>query len=283
MLISHHLEDQGGERFVVVMLTHLFAFGLNDRRHIHRRGQEVHNPVQKSLNSLVLEGRTTIDRHHAASHGGLANNFNNFLGRQIPFFKELLKQVVILFRALLNKIRTPFARIVNKLRRNLLFTKTASPIIHGVVDRRHAQKIHDTFKTVFLANRNHHGNRIAAQRGLNGFNHTEEIRACAVHLVDERYLGHTVLLALPPDLLGLRLDTTHGAEQRNRTIQHTQTTLHFSRKINMSWRVDQRDLVITPFCGGRSGRNRDATLLLLIHPVHGGLAIMNFTNLVALS
>jgi hypothetical protein len=35
-----------------------------------------------------------------------------------------------------------------------------------------------------------------------------------------------------------------------------------------------------PEAGGGSGGNRDAALLLLLHPVHGGRAVVNFTNLV---
>jgi hypothetical protein len=36
----------------------------------------------------------------------------------------------------------------------------------------------------------------------------------------------------------------------------------------------------TPETGGRSGGDGDTTLLFLLHPVHGGGAIMNFTDLV---
>ena len=35
--------------------------------------------------------------------------------------------------------------------------------------------------------------------------------------------------------------------------------------------------------GGGSGLDRDATLLLLLHPVHGGGAVVHFTDLVALA
>ena len=48
--------------------------------------------------------------------------------------------------------------------------------------------------------------------------------------------------------------------------------------------VDDVDLVLgvafAPVAGGRSRGDRDATLLFLLHPVHGGAAIVNFTDLV---
>jgi hypothetical protein len=44
--------------------------------------------------------------------------------------------------------------------------------------------------------------------------------------------------------------------------------------------IDDVDSVIVPETGGRSRGDRDATLLLLLHPVHGGRAIMNFAYFV---
>src|SRR4029453_3396013 len=41
--------------------------------------------------------------------------------------------------------------------------------------------------------------------------------------------------------------------------------------------------VPAPEARGRSGRDRNAALLLLLHPVHGGSAIMDFADLVALA
>ena len=35
-----------------------------------------------------------------------------------------------------------------------------------------------------------------------------------------------------------------------------------------------------PEAGGGSGRDRNATLLLLLHPVHGGIAVVDFTDFV---
>ena len=40
------------------------------------------------------------------------------------------------------------------------------------------------------------------------------------------------------------------------------------------------DVVERPVTGGRGGRDRDAALLLLLHPVHGGSAVVDLTDLV---
>ena len=55
----------------------------------------------------------------------------------------------------------------------------------------------------------------------------------------------------------------------------------------MPGRIDDVDTIFiklaihtAPEAGGRSGRNRDAALLLLLHPIHGGSTVMYLTNLV---
>jgi hypothetical protein len=44
--------------------------------------------------------------------------------------------------------------------------------------------------------------------------------------------------------------------------------------------VDDVDLVVFPPAGRRGGRDRDAALLLLLHPVHRGAALVDLTDLV---
>jgi hypothetical protein len=48
-------------------------------------------------------------------------------------------------------------------------------------------------------------------------------------------------------------------------------------------RVDDVQALAQPLGGGGSRSNRDAALLLLLHPVHGGSAVMHFADLVALA
>src|SRR5438105_14231790 len=49
----------------------------------------------------------------------------------------------------------------------------------------------------------------------------------------------------------------------------------------MTRRVDDVDLVIAPETGGRGGRDGDAALLLLFHPVHDGGSFVDLADLVA--
>ncbi len=106
-----------------------------------------------------------------------------------------------------------------------------------------------------------------------------EVSTHAVHLVDEAHTRHFIFISLTPDRFGLRLNTRNRIKHSNRTIEHTQATLHLNGEIDVTGGIDNVDAMIPPETGRRSGRDRDAALLLLLHPVHGGIAIMHFADL----
>ena len=107
-----------------------------------------------------------------------------------------------------------------------------------------------------------------------------EVRADAVHLVDEADARHAVLVGLAPDGLRLRLDAGDRVEHGDRAVEHAQRALDFGGEVDVARRVDDVDAVIAPEAGGRGGRDRDAALLLLLHPVHDGGAFVDLADLV---
>jgi hypothetical protein len=85
----------------------------------------------------------------------------------------------------------------------------------------------------------------------------------------------------------LRLYATDRTQHRNRAVEYAQAALDFDREVNVSRGVDDVDTMLLellchagPETGSGSGGNRDTTLLLLLHPVHNGSAVVNLTNLV---
>ena len=110
-----------------------------------------------------------------------------------------------------------------------------------------------------------------------------EVRADAVHLVDERDLRHLVLLGLAPHLLGLRLHAAHRAVEGHRAVEDAQRALHLGREVHVSGSVDQRQTVGAPLHARGGGLDRDAALLLLDHEVHRSGAVVHFAYLVVLA
>ena len=62
-----------------------------------------------------------------------------------------------------------------------------------------------------------------------------------------------------------------------------QATLDLDGEVDVAGRVDDVDAVVVPLARGRRGRDRDAALLLLLHPVHRRRALVHLAELVGAS
>ena len=114
-----------------------------------------------------------------------------------------------------------------------------------------------------------------------------EVRADAVHLVREDQARNAVAVGLAPHGLGLRLDAGDGIEQRHRAVEHAQRRSTSTVKstwpgvsmmlmrYSVSFRIQN--------AGRRGGRDRDAALLLLLHPVHRRGAFVHLADFVRLA
>jgi hypothetical protein len=71
-----------------------------------------------------------------------------------------------------------------------------------------------------------------------------EVRADAVHLVDEGDARDVVLVGLAPDGLGLRLDAGDRVEQRDRAVEDAQRALDLDGEVDVARRVDDVDAVV---------------------------------------
>jgi hypothetical protein len=122
------------------------------------------------------------------------------------------------------------------------------------------------------------------RRGVEPVDHhlhaAEEVGAGAVELVDEAHAGNVVFVGLPPHVLGLRLHAGNAVVDRDRTVEHPQVALHLDGEVDVPRGVDDVDRVALPLDLGGGGSDGDAALLLLLHPVHDGSALVNFTDLV---
>jgi hypothetical protein len=63
----------------------------------------------------------------------------------------------------------------------------------------------------------------------------------------------------------------------------TRKPLDLDGEVDVAGRVDDVDALALPETGGGGGGDGDAALALLLHPVHGGLALVDFADLVGLA
>ncbi|CAB4538805.1 unannotated protein [freshwater metagenome] len=130
---------------------------------------------------------------------------------------------------------------------------------------------------------------VCLQAILDGSQGSVKICTGAVHLVDEAHARNFVIISLTPHGLCLRLNSGYAVEHCNCAIKHTERTLHLYGEVNVAGSVDDLDSVlnlverVSPKGSGCSRGDRDSTLLLLLHPVHGGSAFMDLTDLVRLT
>jgi len=82
----------------------------------------------------------------------------------------------------------------------------------------------------------------------------------------------------------LRFDAGDAIEDHHAAIEHAQAALHLGGEVDVSRRVDQVDLRaparrrVLPRRRDRGGRDRDAALALLRHPVSDGRAIVHVAD-----
>ena len=79
-----------------------------------------------------------------------------------------------------------------------------------------------------------------------------------------------------------RLDARDTVEHDDRAVEDAQAALDLDREVHVPGRIDNVDSMVVPGAGRRRGSDRDAALLLLGHPVHGGRALMDLAELVDL-
>ena len=78
------------------------------------------------------------------------------------------------------------------------------------------------------------GTGFAPRRSIIVCDAAVEVRADAVHLVDEGDARDAVLVGLAPDGLGLRLDAGDGVEQRDRAVEHAQRALDLDGEVDVA-------------------------------------------------
>ena len=105
----------------------------------------------------------------------------------------------------------------------------------------HLDEVDDAAEVLLLPDRKLHRHGPRAEAIDHRLHGAEEVGAGAVHLVDEGDARDAVLVGLPPDRLGLRLDACDRVEHGDRAVEHAQAPLDLDRKVHVPGRVDNVD------------------------------------------
>ena len=296
--VGRDLEDEGRERIVegglaVDLDGFVGRIEANDRRNVLRARQVVDDGVQHRLHTLVLERRTAQDRIGLTADGQRADALADLLFRKLAALEELLEQLLIGFGDLVEQLGTVLLGAVLEVVRDVHGVVVGAHVVLDVVPDvgLHADQVHNAGEVVLSADRQLHDERGGTQLLLDGVDRVVEVSAQLVHLVDEADARNAVLVGLTPYGLGLRLNAFLAVEDGHGTIEHAQRTLHLGGEVDVARGVDDVDLELlarvvgltVPEAGGRSGLDRDATLLLLRHEVHRRSAIVRLADLVVLT
>src|SRR6185437_11831395 len=88
---------------------------------------------------------------------------------------------------------------------------------------------------------------------------------------------------LTPYGLGLRLNALVAVEHAYRTVKHAQRALDLDGEIDVAGGVNDVEALAVPERRRRGGSDGDAAFLLLLHPIHGRGAVVDFADLMALA
>ena len=282
--IGHDLEGQRRERLLVIGLARNFlpVLGIDapGLRGIQWRRQELYHCIEQRLHTLVLESGTDDNREQLQRDRRLAQRSAQSFCANLFAFQELVQNVVVIFGDGLNQLRMERFRFLLQLSRNRLGDVLGA---HGLVvpdDGLHVDQVDDAPELVFLPDWNLDRYGFGIKALADGIDGVLEISTHFVDLVNEANSRDAVFIRLPPYFFRLRLYAMNGVKHRDGAVKHAERALDLGREIDVAGRINNIDANIAPGAGGRSGRNRDAALLLLLHPVHCGRAFVDLSDAV---
>ena len=201
------------------------------------------------------------------------------LVRDLLLVEVGLHQLVVVVGAGLDQVGAVLVGVLGHVLGDLADLHVGAELV-GPDERLVLDQVDDALEVVLLADRKLDRKRMRAEAVLHRLHGAEEVGAGAVHLVDVGDARDAVLVGLAPDGLRLRLDAGDGVEDGDRAVEDAQRALDLDREVDVAGRVDDVDAVVLPLARGRGGGDRDAALLLLLHPVHDGSALVDLAHLV---
>ena len=232
--VRGNLKGQSGEGRVVRSGTEVLLVGVGvdalDALFVQGGGHIVHHGVQHLLDALILVRGAAGDGNHGVIDGGLPDGGLDFVDGDFFAAQILLHDLIVHLGHGVHQLLVIFIGQLCHVGGDLLFPHILTQLVvehEGL----HLHQVDDALEVGLRADGELNGNGIAFQAVAHHVQHTVEVRAHDVHLVDVHHAGDLVLVGLAPHGFGLGLHAALGAQDRDGTVQHAQRAFHFQQVV----------------------------------------------------
>ena len=125
------------------------------------------------------------------------------------------------------------------------------------------QKVDNALESRLLADWQLHGHDAITEAHAQLLDDLTEVGVLAVHLIDEEGARQLGFLSIAPCLLRLDFDARRRRDHDEGAVGRRQGILDLADEVRIARRVDEIDLIVTPFAGGELQVDRHAAALFL--------------------
>ena len=281
--VSSDFECKDGERFVISGFAFGFFSGVDigtfNRRDIKRRGHIINDCVEKFLYAFVTVGSTAAYGNEGVFDGTFSDCGFEFRNGELFAFKVFFHEFFVGFNSAFDEFFAIFFADFDHVLGNIFNGDIFAEVI--VVDISfHLEKVNKTSEECFSADRKLNYERSSFKSGFDHVNDMEEVCAHDIHFVNVDHARDFIFVCLTPYGFRLGFYAAFCAENGYGTVEHAERSFNLNSKVYVSGSIDDVDTMVIPVSGGCSRSDGNTSLLFLNHPVHGGAAIVGFTDFI---
>ena len=253
--IRHYLECQRGKRGFIVSFSclDLIVFGIYpfNRRNIQRGRHVVDYCVKQLLHAFIFVRCAAHYGHHMIRYGCLADRgFDLILGNLFAIQIQFHNIIIEIRNGLEKTVAVPggkFFHVFWDLFQTHIFAEIV--IIYAGV---HLHQVYYASEILLSTDRQLDRNCVALEPVVDHPQNIEKICAHDVHFIDIYEPRNIVVIRLTPYCLGLGLDSSFCAKNSNTSVENSERSFDFCRKIHMTRGIDDVNTGIAPMaCGSR--------------------------------
>src|SRR5436853_4796494 len=242
MFVGHNFEHETRKWLSIIGASFFLFSGFwiraDDGGYFERAGQVVNYSVEKRLDAFILESRSGDDRHQFHGDRFAAQGLATLVKRNRLRRQVLLGYHVVAVGKRFDHLLASGVRFFHEFRRNFADFRIGAFVLHVVEDCFHLDQIDKASKLIFRSDRNLNSDRVGAQAVTHSLDRVLEIRARPVHLIHEGDSRNVIFIRLPPNRLGLRLNTRDRVEYGDSAVKNSERALDFDCKINVTRSID---------------------------------------------